>query len=89
MEDEPVARMIETAMSAYTIKLPQPTAIPEADLERLDLPVLAILAGNSVMHDTSKAAKVAERVSKNGAVVVYPEASHAVGPRRRTGSPRK
>jgi pimeloyl-ACP methyl ester carboxylesterase len=79
VEDEPVARMIETAMSAYTIKLPQPALIPEEDLKSLDLPVLAILAGESVMHDTDAAARVAERTLTHGTVVVYPDASHAVG----------
>lgn len=79
VEDEPVARMIETAMSAYSIKLPQPTLIPEADLEGLQMPVLAVLAGKSVMHDPQEATKVAERALQDGTVVVYPEASHAVG----------
>lgn len=79
VEDVPVARMIETAMRSYSIRLPQPALIPEEDLERLEMPVLAILAGRSVMHDTHKAADVAERVLRNGTVVVYPDASHAVG----------
>ena len=79
VEDVPVARMIETAMRSYSIRLPQPALIPEEDLERLEMPVLAILAGRSVMHDTRKAADVAERVLRNGTVVVYPDASHAVG----------
>lgn len=79
VEDVPVARMIETAMRSYSIRLPQPALIPEKDLERLEMPVLAILAGRSVMHDTRKAANVAERVLRNGTVVVYPDASHAVG----------
>lgn len=79
VEDLPVARMIETAMSTYSIKLPQPTLIPERDLESLEMPVLAILAGRSVMHDSRAAAEVAERVLQDGTVVVYPDASHAVG----------
>ncbi|GAA1831562.1 hypothetical protein GCM10009735_79060 [Actinomadura chokoriensis] len=79
VEDEPVARMIETAMSAYSIKLPQPTLIPERALKGLNMPVLVVLAGKSVMHDTAKAEKVAERVLRDGTVVVYPHASHAVG----------
>ncbi|WP_261775457.1 alpha/beta fold hydrolase [Kocuria turfanensis] len=79
VEEEPVARMIETAMSAYSIKLPQPTLIPEASLEGLQMPVLAVLAGKSVMHDPQEATEVAERALQDGTVVVYPEASHAVG----------
>lgn len=79
VEDEPIARMIETAMSAYTIRLPQPALIPEPDLAALEMPVLAVLAGGSVMHDTETAAQVAERTLRRGTVVVYPGASHAVG----------
>ncbi|MDI2029151.1 alpha/beta fold hydrolase [Saccharopolyspora sp. TS4A08] len=77
--DEPIARMTETAMRAYTIRLPQPSLFPERDLAALDAPVLAVLAGRSVMHDTAAAAEVAERTLRRGRVVVYPEASHAVG----------
>lgn len=79
VDDVPVARMIETAMSSYSITLPQPTLIPEEDLASLEMPVLAILAGRSVMHDSREAAEVAERALQNGTVVVYPDASHAVG----------
>ncbi|GAB3698271.1 alpha/beta fold hydrolase [Saccharopolyspora tripterygii] len=79
VEDEPLARMIETAMSAYTIELPQPALIPEPDLAALQMPVLAVLAGESVMHDTETAAQVAGRTLRRGTVVVYPGASHAVG----------
>ncbi|AWH93911.1 alpha/beta fold hydrolase [Dietzia lutea] len=79
VEDEPVARMVETAMSGYSIRLPQPALIPEDDLRALPMPVLAILAGNSVMHDTRDAAYTAERTLRAGTVIVYPDASHAVG----------
>ncbi|RRO19903.1 alpha/beta hydrolase [Saccharopolyspora rhizosphaerae] len=78
VEDEPLARLTETAMRTYTIKLPQPSLIPEEELAALDVPVLAVLAGKSVMHDTAAAAQVAERVLREGTVVVHPDASHAV-----------
>jgi pimeloyl-ACP methyl ester carboxylesterase len=79
VEDVPVARMTETAMSSYTIKLPQPTLIPEEELASLNMPALAILAGKSVMHDVDASRQVAERRLRKGTVVVYPKASHAVG----------
>lgn len=79
VEDVPLARMTETAMSAYTIKLPQPSRIAEKDLAAMRMPVLAVLAGESVMHDADASRGVAERRLREGAVVVYPDASHAVG----------
>ncbi|QVQ51550.1 alpha/beta hydrolase [Spiractinospora alimapuensis] len=78
VEDEPVAEMIEAGMKHYALKLPQPTLIAEDQLADLDIPVLAILAGESVMHDSESAIATAERVLPNGTVQVYPDASHAV-----------
>lgn len=79
VEDVPLARMTETAMSAYTIRLPQPSRIDEKDLAAMRMPVLAVLAGKSVMHDAEASRGVAERSLRKGTVVVYPGASHAVG----------
>jgi pimeloyl-ACP methyl ester carboxylesterase len=79
VEDVPLARMTETAMSGYTIKLPQPTRVAEEKLAALRMPVLAVLAGKSVMHDVDVSRDVAERRLRRGTVVVYPDASHAVG----------
>ncbi|WP_341719252.1 alpha/beta hydrolase [Micromonospora sp. FIMYZ51] len=78
VEDEPVADMIEAGMQHYRLRLPQPGRISEEQLGRLDLPVLAIIAGNSVMHDSRKAAETAERALPRGTVRTYPDASHAV-----------
>ncbi|MER7013223.1 alpha/beta hydrolase [Saccharopolyspora sp. NPDC000359] len=76
--DVPVAEMIEAGMQHYRLRLPQPTRIAEEDLARLDLPVLAIIAGRSVMHDPATAVATAERVLPEAAVRVYPDASHAI-----------
>lgn len=76
--DEPVADMIEAGMQHYRLRLPQPTRISEEQLGRLDLPVLAIIAGNSVMHDPQSAAETARRALRHGTVRLYPGASHAV-----------
>lgn len=76
--DEPVADMIEAGMQHYRLRLPQPTRISEERLGRLDLPVLAIIAGNSVMHDPESAAETARRALPHGTVRLYPGASHAV-----------
>lgn len=78
VEDVPVADMIEAGMRHYSLRLPQPTKISEDRLADLDVPVLAIIAGASVMHDPQDAAETARRALPDSTVRVYPEASHAV-----------
>jgi pimeloyl-ACP methyl ester carboxylesterase len=78
VEDVPVANMIESGMKNYTLHLPRPTLIGEGALGGLTMPVLALLAGESVMHDVDASRKVAERVFQDGVVKVYPNASHAI-----------
>ncbi|MFC8525977.1 alpha/beta fold hydrolase [Nocardia sp. NPDC057227] len=78
VEDEPVAAMIEAGMRHYRLELPAPTRIAEDRLAGLRPPVLAIIAGRSVMHDPATAAATAERALPGGTVRVYPDASHAL-----------
>jgi pimeloyl-ACP methyl ester carboxylesterase len=78
VEDVPVADMIESGMQHYRLRLPQPTRIGEEQLEGLDMPVLAIIAGASVMHDADAAVDTAERTLREGTVLLYEDASHAV-----------
>ncbi len=78
VEDVPVAEMIEAGMQHYNLKLPQPARISEEQLAAIDLPVLAILAGDSVMHDPQAAVGTAERALSDGTVSYYPGASHAL-----------
>ena len=78
VEDVPVANMIEAGMQGYSLKLPQPTRITDERLATLDVPVLAIIAGRSVMHDAQEAVATAEKTLPDGTVRLYPDASHAV-----------
>lgn len=92
VEDVPVADMIEAGMQHYSMKKPQPTRIAEKQLSDLPMPVLAIIAGNSVIHDPAVAAATAKRSlgtatetntdthagSNSRTVHVYKGASHAV-----------
>lgn len=78
VEDLPVADMIEAGMSTYTMRLPQPTLIPEDRLRTIRVPVLAIVAGRSVMHDPATSIPVAERAFGAENVRVYPDATHAL-----------
>lgn len=78
VEDVPVADMIEAGMQHYRMQLPQPTRISNASLASLQMPVLGIIAGKSVIHDPQLAAETARRALANGDVQVFPDASHAI-----------
>ncbi|MGW5385092.1 alpha/beta fold hydrolase [Nocardia sp. NPDC003963] len=78
VEDVPVARMIEAGMSSYTMRQPQPSRIGTEQLRALEIPVLAIIAGDSPMHDSAAAARTARENLRHGTVHVYPGASHAI-----------
>lgn len=86
VEDVPVADMIEAGMQHYSMKKPQPARITEPQLSDLPMPVLAIIAGDSVMHDPKTAAATAKRSlgtttdagSASRTIRVYEHASHAV-----------
>ncbi len=78
VEDVPVADMIEAGMSTYAMRLPQPAQIPEDRLRTIRVPVLAIVAGRSVMHDPATSVATAERAFGAENVRVYPDATHAL-----------
>src|SRR5690625_253921 len=78
VDEEPIAEMIEAGMQHYSLKIPAPTRISEEDLRELEMPVLAVIAGKSVMHDPPVAVAAAKRALPEGAVRVYPRASHAL-----------
>ncbi|WP_152365240.1 alpha/beta fold hydrolase [Microlunatus speluncae] len=78
VEDVPVADLIEVGMQSYAKQLPSPTRFPAEQLAAIDVPILVIMAGRSVMHDSAAAAAFAEQTLRRGTVKVYPEASHAI-----------
>jgi pimeloyl-ACP methyl ester carboxylesterase len=78
VEHEPVGDMIEAGMGAYRLKLPLPGVPDPSKVAALRMPVLVILAGQSPMHDTAAASAEARRLLPQGAVRVYPGASHAI-----------
>lgn len=78
VEHVPVADMIESGMKDYTIRQPPPRRITEDQLSALPMPVLAIIAGRSVMHRPATARSTAERALRTKTVAFYPDASHAI-----------
>lgn len=78
VEDEPIAEMIEAGMQHFSIGTPAPTRFSDEQLQGIEIPTLAIMAGQSRMQDSADAAATAERLLNLGTVVTYDDASHAI-----------
>jgi pimeloyl-ACP methyl ester carboxylesterase len=78
VQDDPVAQMIESGMRHYSLDLPAPARFSDAQLRGLGLPVLVIIAGESVMHDAREARRRAEATLPHATVLFYDGATHAV-----------
>lgn len=78
VKDEPVGEMIEAGMQYYALGTPAPSRFSDEQLQAIDVPVLAIMAGKSRMHDDAAAAENASRLLTMGTVLTYADASHAI-----------
>ena len=76
--DDPGAAVIEAGMRAYRIALPTPELLTDEQLRSIALPVLALIAGRSVIHDAGKAGARARALLPDACVEVWPEATHAI-----------
>jgi pimeloyl-ACP methyl ester carboxylesterase len=74
----PEAALISAGSSDFVLRSPMPKVFTDAQLRSLDIPVLAFLAGRSVMHDAGRAAVRARDLLPNGQIELWPEASHAI-----------
>lgn len=77
-EDDPVATVIDAGMRTYRIALPTPVLFTDAQLRGVTVPVLALIAGRSVIHDGRRAASCARELLPNAQVELWPAATHAI-----------
>ncbi|MFI6303491.1 alpha/beta fold hydrolase [Amycolatopsis thailandensis] len=75
---DPVARVIDEGMRTYRIALPSPKLFTDAQLRSLRMPVLALIAGRSVIHQPERAAARARELLSRGQVELWPSATHAI-----------
>jgi pimeloyl-ACP methyl ester carboxylesterase len=75
---DPVATVIEAGMRTYRIGLPTPELLTDAQLRSIAIPVLALIAGESVIHDGAKAGARARALLPDARVEVWPAATHAI-----------
>lgn len=74
----PVARLIAAGTRDFVLRQPVPKQFSAEQLRTLDVPVLALLAGRSVIHDAARAAATARDLLPHGQIELWPEASHAI-----------
>ena len=72
------AALIAAAAKTFVIVKAMPRMFTDEQLRALNVPVLALIAGRSVMHDAATATARARRLLPLGQVELWPEASHAM-----------
>ncbi|WP_307849779.1 alpha/beta fold hydrolase [Qaidamihabitans albus] len=75
---DPVAGAINEGMRTYRIALPTPTQFTDAQLRSIDVPVLALIAGRSVMHDARRAVARARELLPDVRAELWPAATHSI-----------
>lgn len=76
--DHPAGRVIDAGIGGFRMAVPPPSYPAAEQLRALRLPVLALIAGRSVIHDPQRAYARALDVLRDGDVQLWPEASHAI-----------
>lgn len=76
--DDPVAALISASFRDFTASLPAPACPADEQIAGIDVPVLAVIGGRSIIHHGHKAAERARRLLQHGHVELWPDASHAV-----------
>jgi pimeloyl-ACP methyl ester carboxylesterase len=77
-ESVPEAELLSAASADFVLRAPMPKVFTDDQLRALQMPVLALLAGRSVMHDAVRAAARARNLLAHGQVELWPDASHAI-----------
>lgn len=77
-KDDPVAHLIALGMQEYTSVLPAPPYPGDQQLRSIGVPVLALLAGRSVVHNAEHARQRAQTLIPRVEAELWPIASHAI-----------
>jgi pimeloyl-ACP methyl ester carboxylesterase len=74
----PDAALISAGSTDFMLRSPMPKLFTDDELRSLDIPVLALIAGRSVIHDPAHAAARARNLLPRGQVELWADASHAI-----------
>ncbi|WP_454788791.1 alpha/beta fold hydrolase [Mycolicibacterium lutetiense] len=70
--------LIDAGAKDFTLRTPMPKLFSDEQLRSLDVPVLALIAGRSVMLDPERAVTRARELLARGQVELWADASHAI-----------
>lgn len=73
-----LGKSITLGLKYFRFRSPVPRRIPEKDLRNLKSPVLALMAGNSLLHDAEKAFQYGRKVVPSIEMEYWKNASHAL-----------
>jgi pimeloyl-ACP methyl ester carboxylesterase len=77
-DSESETALISAGSSDYILRKAMPKSFTDDQLRSLDIPVLALIAGRSVMLDAARAAARARNLLPRGQVELWVDASHAI-----------
>jgi hypothetical protein len=86
-ESLPEAALISAGSTDYVLRKAMPKSFTDDELRSLDIPVLALIAGRSVMLDAARASARARNLLPRGQVELWADASHAINGSTRRDSP--
>ena len=75
---EPEAALISAGTTDFVVQTPMPRVFTDDQLRSLPMPVLALIAGRSVMLDPARASARARKLLRHGQIEVWTDASHAL-----------
>jgi pimeloyl-ACP methyl ester carboxylesterase len=78
VDDEPTAKVIAAAMREFHLAIPPPAYPTDDQLRGLHVPTLALIAGQSKIHDSRKAFDRATTLLPDGQAELWVEATHAI-----------
>ncbi|WP_166902909.1 alpha/beta fold hydrolase [Mycobacterium sp. DL440] len=70
--------LIDAGAKDFTLHTPMPKLFTDEQLRSLDMPVLALIAGRSVMLNPTRAVARARELLVHGQIELWPDASHAI-----------
>ena len=78
IDDVFMGKIVTTSMENFIFRTTIQKKIKNADLKKIRCPVLAIMAGESMLHDSDKAVKVGRETIQNIEIENWKGASHAL-----------
>lgn len=72
------AALIDAGAKDFTLRTPMPKLFSDEQLRGIDVPVLALIAGRSVMLNPTRAVTRARELLARGEIELWPDASHAI-----------